>query len=476
MFKTISVFTLLSLAFLAPQAHAAESICFVQPANAVPIPCLLDASNYPYVNGIISSISGTLGNNADANAVVATGLIGIDNYNNIFNGTTWDRLRGGASFPDSAAALLAPLSTGVQQTNALLGVYDVLQTGITRLTGQRTDNTTIAIGPEGLITLALNQIYDPVGLNYVRQYGDTTSGAWVNCKSGCAGGTFNNNADNVATSATNGQAAAFGYVWDGAAWDRLYGDQTNGAFVQIKNIPAFTCALCATASAQASQLTQETTTATQTTNTATSAASIATATGAVGDSAWVSGNGSVIAVLKGIFGKLGATLSVNTEGVKTTYSASITDLATAAAATDIVIINGSANKTIRITRVQASGTGTAITVPLKLIVRSTANSGSSSAVTAVPHDSGNAAATATVVSYTANPTPGSTVGEIRSGILNLNAASTATPQTPDVIWDFTTRNGQGIVLRGVAQGLAINFDATTVVTPKIGVNIEWTEE
>jgi hypothetical protein len=48
------------------------------------------------------------------------------------------------------------------------------------------------------------------------------------------GGTFNNNADNVATSATNGQAAAWSYVWDGAAWDRLYGDSTNGAFVNVK--------------------------------------------------------------------------------------------------------------------------------------------------------------------------------------------------------------------------------------------------
>lgn len=56
----------------------------------------------------------------------------------------------------------------------------------------------------------------------------------VNCTVGCAGGSFNNNADNVATSASNGQAAAWAYVWDGSAWDRLYGDSTNGAFVNVK--------------------------------------------------------------------------------------------------------------------------------------------------------------------------------------------------------------------------------------------------
>lgn len=55
----------------------------------------------------------------------------------------------------------------------------------------------------------------------------------VNCASGCAGGTFNNNADDVATSSTNGQSAAWLYVWDGAAWDRLYGNATDGALVNL---------------------------------------------------------------------------------------------------------------------------------------------------------------------------------------------------------------------------------------------------
>lgn len=55
----------------------------------------------------------------------------------------------------------------------------------------------------------------------------------VNCVVGCAGGTFNNNSDNVATSATNGQAASWVYLWDGAAFDRAPGNATDGALVNL---------------------------------------------------------------------------------------------------------------------------------------------------------------------------------------------------------------------------------------------------
>lgn len=52
---------------------------------------------------------------------------------------------------------------------------------------------------------------------------DGSNNLQVNCAVGCSGGTFNNNADNVATSATNGVAASWLYGWDAAGgnWDRL---------------------------------------------------------------------------------------------------------------------------------------------------------------------------------------------------------------------------------------------------------------
>lgn len=58
----------------------------------------------------------------------------------------------------------------------------------------------------------------------------------VNCATGCSGGTFNNNADGVATSATNGQAAAWNYGWNGAAWDRLSSGGNNGDAVSVASL------------------------------------------------------------------------------------------------------------------------------------------------------------------------------------------------------------------------------------------------
>lgn len=59
------------------------------------------------------------------------------------------------------------------------------------------------------------------GASMVNLAADGSSNLNVNCAVGCSGGTFNNNADNVATSATNGAAAAWLYAFDGATWDRL---------------------------------------------------------------------------------------------------------------------------------------------------------------------------------------------------------------------------------------------------------------
>jgi hypothetical protein len=55
----------------------------------------------------------------------------------------------------------------------------------------------------------------------------------TNCAAGCAGGSFNNNVDGVATSATNAQTAAWLYGWNGASFDRVkvsaYGTAPTGS-------------------------------------------------------------------------------------------------------------------------------------------------------------------------------------------------------------------------------------------------------
>jgi len=155
--------------------------------------------------------------------------------------------------------------------------------------------------------------------------------------------------------------------------------------------------------------------------------------------------------------------AVNTEGTRVTFSAAGSGFTPVATPTDFAGVIGSATKTIRVLRVTVSGVATAATpVATLLIKRSTANSGSTPvALTKVTHDSNNAALTCTVTTYTAtNPTTGSAVGTARAKYLNLGAA--AGGAAGEIVWDFTTRNGQGIVLRGVAEGLFLNWGGVAV--------------
>lgn len=53
---------------------------------------------------------------------------------------------------------------------------------------------------------------------------DAHSYLYTDCVIGCAGGSFNNNSDAVATSATNGQSASWLYAFNGTTYDRLRDD------------------------------------------------------------------------------------------------------------------------------------------------------------------------------------------------------------------------------------------------------------
>lgn len=162
---------------------------------------------------------------------------------------------------------------------------------------------------------------------------------------------------------------------------------------------------------------------------------------------------------------------------KATYSASVVGLASAASATDIFTITGSNTKTIRITYLSVSGSttsGSGLLDNVVLIKRSTANSGGTSAAsTAVAHDSNNAAASATVLGYTANPTLGTAVGTVRSNRVAFQAAGVP---SATVVWDWGTRPSEAIVLRGIAQVFAVNLSSTTVTGGVFNIDIEWTEE
>lgn len=167
------------------------------------------------------------------------------------------------------------------------------------------------------------------------------------------------------------------------------------------------------------------------------------------------------------------------DGVKASYRAAVLKLAVATGANIIATLTGSGTKTIRLTRVELSGTcaTTAKAINFFIAKYSTAATGGTAgtAPTLVPHDSASAAATAAVAVYTADPTAGTLVGNVATGNLFM-AVTGSTVATGQYIANFGDRPSQDIVLRGTAQQLAISLNAENTATSVIDLVLEWTEE
>lgn len=168
--------------------------------------------------------------------------------------------------------------------------------------------------------------------------------------------------------------------------------------------------------------------------------------------------------------------AVSMEGVRSTYSYASFANTPAATPTDILTLTGSASKTIRVTRIAIGGiAGTAGYLKIAVLRRSTANSaGTSTAPTAMKHDTNSDAASGVLALYTANPTTGTLVGVLHAGRVFLPLV-TATGSY-QWVWE-AGRDEQAIVLRGATDILAINGQGDTV--PASGVldlDITWVEE
>lgn len=171
---------------------------------------------------------------------------------------------------------------------------------------------------------------------------------------------------------------------------------------------------------------------------------------------------------------------------KQTYSAAFIGLVPAASATDTVCIIGSATKTVAITHIGLSGTaGTLVTLPVTLLVRTSADTGGTAASTTAnpantirPMDTANAAATAVPISYTAVPTIVDTSPlYVRSTALTLPVTTAGTSVNP-IRWEFPTNlalGTQALVLRGVAQQACINLNTISVSSGVLTGSLEWIE-
>lgn len=168
---------------------------------------------------------------------------------------------------------------------------------------------------------------------------------------------------------------------------------------------------------------------------------------------------------------------------KATYRASTIVPLAAAVTVNVPFFNilGSATKTITVKRITVSGmTLTAVgyfTINVEKL--STASSGGTSTTpVTVSLDSTNAAATAVVRAYTAAPTKGVLVGIIASWRALWQATTPAAAGVTDYFtFNFgDMRETKGVILRGVAQEIALTFPVVLASVGTLAIDIEWTEE
>lgn len=165
------------------------------------------------------------------------------------------------------------------------------------------------------------------------------------------------------------------------------------------------------------------------------------------------------------FSPNGAQNVVTVQSTIPSYSAVNAAYTPPATPTDMVTIVGSATKTVAVLRVEFAATQTTAAVnTIHLVKRSAANTaGTTVAATRVPYDANDSAPTATVQHYTVNATVlGAAVGTVRTARVYTPAPATATFSTPTHVWDFETGLQKPIILRGVAQSLAVNFNGAAL--------------
>lgn len=173
---------------------------------------------------------------------------------------------------------------------------------------------------------------------------------------------------------------------------------------------------------------------------------------------------------------------LSADSSKDTYTAAVQSLAVAATPTDIFTITGSATRTVKIRKILVSAIQTTASIQsVSLLKRSTANTaGTSVTQTNVPHDSTNAAATATVRSYTANPTLGTLVGRMAtrklyiSGALAANNGQFAPGNFVEFSYDQLGKEPPTLI--GTSQVIAVNLPGVTLAGSSFDIFVEWTEE
>lgn len=149
-----------------------------------------------------------------------------------------------------------------------------------------------------------------------------------------------------------------------------------------------------------------------------------------------------------------------------TYRATSGLFVPGATAQDVFTITGNANTNVYVQKLAiCTLQNTAGLNAWCVTKRSSANIGGTSASVAnVPVQSGSAAAAATVLQYTANPTAGALIGNVWAGFINSSAAATAGIGSDLIELDFESMYGQPIALLSASEVLGWNFFGGAIPT------------
>ena len=168
--------------------------------------------------------------------------------------------------------------------------------------------------------------------------------------------------------------------------------------------------------------------------------------------------------------------SIDSESQKATYSYATSSITPAATPTELFQFGGigaAVAKLARVKRINIAATSTVSgALHCALIRRSASGSGGTSASgTVSKFDTSDPTASASVLSFTANPTVGTTVSILKTFLLPTGANG------PNVELDFSDNNDKAIVLRP-GEYLGVNGLASALPNAdvRIDFSIEWTEE
>lgn len=170
------------------------------------------------------------------------------------------------------------------------------------------------------------------------------------------------------------------------------------------------------------------------------------------------------------------------EGRQQTYSIGIEDYAPYATPTDIFLLQGSATKTVRLSKIRISGAATAQSgLDLYLIKRTVDNTGgtrASQAADVVKHDTLDDSPTAIPYTYSVIPTALGAGKTFRTRARQFFAKLTEpTTGSEEFVVDFDIHRSKPIILRGVAESVVLNLGGAAVPAGLIlYINVEWVEE